>query len=119
MQLLFLRRLADMLNGLRHRVGCGDDDDVRCHNAACGVFVVFEQLLDLVGLLRPHMFENLVRLVRGELPQHVGGVVGRKLRDDLGQRLGVEIVHNIAPNRLIEHHHDLGSRVRWQREQNP
>ena len=63
---------------------------------------------DLIG----HVLEDFLTLFRGELSEHVGGVVGREFGDDFGDRLGVHVIYDIAADRLVEHDDHFRSRMR-------
>ena len=74
-------------------------EDIRVHDAAGGLLVVLEQVLDDARLLRPHQLEHCGRQLLRQVIDQRRRVVGRDLLDQLGDLLG-RAGRPAAPRRL-------------------
>src|SRR6201996_9301298 len=73
-------------------------DEVGGHAAGSGFSGEFEQLLDVLTLLRFHLFEDLFGLLLAELGEHVGGGTGVHLLDDVCGALGIHALKEFLLN---------------------
>ena len=65
----------------------GQDHRLGRHHAAGGVLGVGEQPADVLGLVRLHQLQQLLRLLRRQLAEQVRRVVGRHRLEDVGRSL--------------------------------
>ena len=100
-------RLAQVLDGLLHRRALVHGHEVGRHEAARRVLRILEDFLDLFGFLLLHEVEDLLRLLGGQLVDHVGGVLGRHLVEDARDLHLVERAHQIEECLVVELGEDL------------
>jgi hypothetical protein len=65
-----------------------EGEDMRVHDAAGGLLVVFEQVFDHARFLRAHQIEHGRRQLFRQVVDQRGGVVGRNFLRELGDLLG-------------------------------
>ena len=87
---LLARILADGLDGLRHGEVLVEREELRVHQRAGGLFLAFQQRLELRALRRAEELEDARAALFVEEVEQVGGVVGRGGAADRRERGVVE-----------------------------
>ncbi len=100
---------SHLLDGLGHRPVFVNDNHLRAHKAAGGVFVVFQEVDDVAGLLYVvDVREDFVALVFVEGLDEVHGVVRVEVVDLLCDFLGGHVAEELAAVVLVKLHEHVG-----------
>ena len=96
------RRLADVLDRLGHGRVLAHRDELGRHEASGGALGIFEELLDLLGLLLLHELEDFVRSLLRQLLHDVDDLLGRHAVEDARDLDLRERADQLAQGRIVE-----------------
>ena len=102
----------DLLGGFGNGVVGPDGDELRGHEAPCGILVVGQQLLDILGILERG--QDLFGKVQGKIGQNVRRIVRIELVDHGGEPFVRNGVHQIGSIVMIELGQYFGGRFNGQ-----